>query len=82
MSLHVFSAVVAREGGRPSIPEASRLNSTVSGILDRPIKSGDDTECCSQSSLNAAARKKPRSNDVDQHKTSARLSLPDLAAAY
>jgi hypothetical protein len=31
---------------------------------------------------NAAARKKPRPNDVDQHKTAARLSLPGLSAAY
>jgi hypothetical protein len=30
----------------PSIPEASRLNSAVSGILGRPVKPGDDTECC------------------------------------
>jgi hypothetical protein len=38
------SDVMARAGGPSSIPEASRLSTAVSGILDRPIKSGDDTE--------------------------------------
>jgi hypothetical protein len=38
------SAFMPREGGASSIPETSRLNATVSGILDRPIKSGDDSE--------------------------------------
>jgi UDP-2,3-diacylglucosamine pyrophosphatase LpxH len=33
-----------RESGASSIPEASRGKTSVSGILDRPIKSGDDTE--------------------------------------
>jgi hypothetical protein len=41
---HILSAVMPRESGASSIPEASQLNSAVSGILDRPIKSGDDTE--------------------------------------
>jgi len=40
----VLFDVVAREGGRPSIPEASRSSTAVSGILDRPIKSRDDSE--------------------------------------
>jgi hypothetical protein len=44
MLRHVFSAVMPRFSGASSIPEASLLNSTVSGILDRPIESGDDTE--------------------------------------
>ena len=38
------SDVMPRDGGASSIPEASRLSTAVSGILDRPIKSGDDTE--------------------------------------
>jgi hypothetical protein len=28
--------------GAPGIPEASRLSTTASGILDRPVKPGDD----------------------------------------
>jgi len=42
--LHVFSAVMPPSGGASSIPEASRLNASVSGIPDRPAKAGDDTE--------------------------------------
>jgi hypothetical protein len=37
------STVMLRESGASSIPEASRCNSPVSGILDRPVKPGDDT---------------------------------------
>jgi hypothetical protein len=44
MLVHVFSAVVLRESGAPSIPEASRLSTAVSGILGRPVKPDDDTE--------------------------------------
>jgi len=33
-----------RESGASSIPEASRMNADVSGILERPVKPGDDVE--------------------------------------
>jgi hypothetical protein len=46
MRIAVPFDVVAREGGRPSIPEASRLSTAVSGILGRPVKPDDDTEYC------------------------------------
>jgi hypothetical protein len=41
---YVSHGVVTRESGGSSIPEASRLGTTVSGILDRLVKPGDDTE--------------------------------------
>ncbi|MET4516552.1 hypothetical protein, partial [Bradyrhizobium sp. I1.7.5] len=34
-----------REGGASSTPRLFGSITTVSGILDRPIKSGDDSEC-------------------------------------
>jgi hypothetical protein len=34
--------VIAREGGRSSTPRFLGSHADVSGILDRPIKSGDD----------------------------------------
>src|SRR5882672_2789913 len=37
-----FSAVIAREGGRPSITEALIRESRGRGGLDRPVKPGDD----------------------------------------
>jgi hypothetical protein len=43
MRFHVFSAVVLRESGAPSIPEASQMNSAVSEILGRPVKPDDDS---------------------------------------
>jgi hypothetical protein len=43
MRSHIPTAVMPRLDRASSIPEAPRLNSGVSGILDRPIKSGDDT---------------------------------------
>jgi hypothetical protein len=44
MLSHISSAVMLRESGASSIPEASRLSTTVSGILDRPVEPGDDIE--------------------------------------
>jgi hypothetical protein len=38
------SAVMPRESGASSIPEASRVSTNASGILDRPVKPGDDIE--------------------------------------
>jgi hypothetical protein len=40
----MFSGVMLRAGGASSIPETSRLNTGGSGILDRPVKPGDDIE--------------------------------------
>jgi hypothetical protein len=37
-----FSAVIARESGRSSIPETLVMESSRRGVLDRPIKPGDD----------------------------------------
>jgi hypothetical protein len=37
------SSVMLRAGGASSIPEALQLSAGVSGILDRPVKPGDDT---------------------------------------
>jgi hypothetical protein len=42
--LHILLGVIARESGRSSIPEAIAIYGGASGILDRPIESGDDTE--------------------------------------
>jgi len=44
MRMLVFSAVMLRESGASSIPEAPRLNTAVSGILGRPVKPDDDIE--------------------------------------
>jgi hypothetical protein len=45
MHRHITSAVMPREAGASSIPEAeTSMNTAASGILDRPIKSGDDTD--------------------------------------
>jgi hypothetical protein len=44
MLFHIPSAVMPRESGASSIPEASRLTTAVSGILGRPVEPGDDTE--------------------------------------
>jgi hypothetical protein len=38
-----FSAVMPREGGASSIPETPVIESMRRGVLDRPIKSGDDS---------------------------------------
>jgi hypothetical protein len=35
-------SVIAREGGRSSIPEPAVIETIGFGVLDRPIKSGDD----------------------------------------
>jgi hypothetical protein len=35
-----------RESGASSIPETARFESISHGVLDRPIKSGDDIERC------------------------------------
>jgi hypothetical protein len=43
MLFHIPSAVMLRESGASSIPEASRLSTAVSGILGRPVEPGDDT---------------------------------------
>jgi hypothetical protein len=37
-----FSAVIARESGRSSIPETLMMESSRRGVLDRPVKPGDD----------------------------------------
>jgi hypothetical protein len=37
-----FSAVIAREGGRSSIPEKPVMESRNRGVLDRPVKPDDD----------------------------------------
>jgi hypothetical protein len=38
-----FSAVIAREGGRSSIPETPAMESRSRGVLDRPVKPDDDS---------------------------------------
>jgi hypothetical protein len=37
-----FRAVIAREGGRSSIPETLVIKSRSRGVLDRPVKPDDD----------------------------------------
>jgi hypothetical protein len=37
-----FSVVIAREGGRSSIPETPVMESRSRGVLDRPVKPDDD----------------------------------------
>jgi hypothetical protein len=41
-----LSAVIVREGGRSSIPEALMIESRGRGILDRPVKPDDDRFGC------------------------------------
>jgi hypothetical protein len=41
---HILSAVIAREGGDPVSQRPHVDTTTVSGILDRPVKPDDDTE--------------------------------------
>jgi len=36
-----YSVVIAREGGRPSIPETPMIESRSRGVLDSPVKPGD-----------------------------------------
>jgi hypothetical protein len=38
-----FSAVIAREGGRSSIPETPVMESRSRGVLDRQVKPDDDS---------------------------------------
>jgi len=38
-----FSAVIAREGGRSSIPETPVMESRSRGVLDRPVEPDDDS---------------------------------------
>jgi hypothetical protein len=38
-----FSAVIAREGGRSSIPETPVMESGSRGVLDRQVKPDDDS---------------------------------------
>jgi hypothetical protein len=38
-----FPAVIAREGGRSSIPETPVMESRSRGVLDRPVKPDDDS---------------------------------------
>ena len=44
MLFDVFSAVMPREGGTSSTPRLLDSSRGVSGILDRPVEPGDDTE--------------------------------------
>jgi hypothetical protein len=37
------SVVIAREGGRSSIPETPVMESRSRGVLDRPVKPDDDS---------------------------------------
>jgi hypothetical protein len=37
-----LSAVIVRESGRSSIPETLMMESRGRGVLDRPVKPGDD----------------------------------------
>jgi hypothetical protein len=46
-SAAAHSPVIAREGGRSSIPEAAAMETISRGVLDRPVKPGDDDrKCC------------------------------------
>ena len=40
---NVRSIVIVREGGRSSIPETLMIESRSRGVLDRPVKPGDDS---------------------------------------
>ncbi len=41
-----FSTVIAREGGRSSIPEAVVIEPRSLGVLDAPVKPGHDSVIC------------------------------------
>jgi hypothetical protein len=44
-------AVIARESGRSSIPETLVFESIGCGVLDRPVKPGDDIDCDERTAL-------------------------------
>jgi hypothetical protein len=54
----MLSAVMPRAGGASSIPEAFHVSAAVSGILDRPVKPGDDVGVRRQSEMDSRRQNK------------------------
>jgi hypothetical protein len=61
-NVELFPAVIAREGGRSSIPETLMKKSRGRGVLDRPVKPDDD------SSLSAVAQRATASAEAHRAK--------------
>src|SRR2546429_1926045 len=55
-----FSVVIAREGGRSSIPETPVMESRSCGVLDRPVKPDDDSSLWRAKRRNSPSPSSPR----------------------
>jgi hypothetical protein len=59
-----FSAVIAREGGRSSIPETPVMESRSRGVLDRPVKPDDDSSSLEKRNDETIHHRRPRESGM------------------